>query len=312
MVVLPRDRELQRGASRRPIRRMLSARHPHRRASRATSRRRRSGRRASPRGTRRTPTARARSCSATRAPGRSRRTGGSAVHRALAAGGRRAGAYALEGSVFIAGAAVQWLRDGLRRHRCRRGRRATRVRRRRTTRGCTSCPRSSASVRRGGTRLPGACSSASRGARACRTSRARPSTRSPTRCATSLAGMDADAGGPAVRAARGRRRGAQRRPAPVPGRPPRRARRATRRDRDDRRGCGVPGGHRRRRLVGPGRGGRDLGLDRRFEPAHDGAASASDCVARLACGRSSAASAGRSSRADAGRSLGVGVERRSR
>ena len=58
--------------------------------------------------------------------------------------------YALEGAIFMAGASVQWLRDGLR-HRSRRRPRAARWRRPPTrTRTSISCPPSSGSARRGG------------------------------------------------------------------------------------------------------------------------------------------------------------------
>ena len=52
-----------------------------------------------------------------RSPARSRRTG---LLATAACGPRGEPAYALEGSVFIAGAAIQWLRDGLRLHARRR------------------------------------------------------------------------------------------------------------------------------------------------------------------------------------------------
>ena len=83
-------------------------------ASRGTSRRRCSARRASRRARPRTPTAPGRSCSRTSATRRSPR--GTGCCRRCCGSWARAGraAYALEGSVFIAGAAVQWLRDGLR------------------------------------------------------------------------------------------------------------------------------------------------------------------------------------------------------
>jgi glycerol kinase len=80
------------------------------RASPAISRPRSSGRRASAWATRSAPTARAPSCWPTSASARSQPLW-AAHHRGVA--DRRRGAYALEGSAFIAGAAVQWLRDGL-------------------------------------------------------------------------------------------------------------------------------------------------------------------------------------------------------
>ncbi len=86
----------------------------HRGHRRATSRRPPSARHASPRAAPRTPTAPARSRCSTRVPARSPPgmaccppSSGSSVRTAT-------GGYALEGSVFIAGAAVHWLRDGLR------------------------------------------------------------------------------------------------------------------------------------------------------------------------------------------------------
>ena len=67
--------------------------------------------------------------------------------------------YALEGAIFITGAAVQWLRDGLGIIQTRRGdggaRREPRLQRRRVLRA----RRSWASARRTGTRTPGAPSS---------------------------------------------------------------------------------------------------------------------------------------------------------
>ena len=121
--------------------------------------------------------------------------------------GRSAGAvtYAMEGAIFVTGAAVQWLRDGLEHHR-RRGRdRAARRERCPTPAACTSCPRSPGSARRAGTRTRAARSSASRAARRARTSRApssrrwrsRPptsSTRSPRASGTALAEMRVDGG----------------------------------------------------------------------------------------------------------------------
>jgi glycerol kinase len=71
--------------------------------------------------------------------------------------------YALEGSVFIGGAVVQWMRDGLglirRRRRSSRSRRASP-----TTAASTSCRRSPVSARRTGIRTRAARSSASRAA----------------------------------------------------------------------------------------------------------------------------------------------------
>ena len=68
-------------------------------------------------------------------------------------------AYALEGAIFVTGAAIQWLRDGLGHHQ-RGGRDRAAGRDRSTTpRACTSCPRSPGSAARGGTRTPRARSS---------------------------------------------------------------------------------------------------------------------------------------------------------
>ena len=96
----------------------------------------------------------------------------------------RSGAYALEGAIFVTGAAVQWLRDGL-------GviDDAADVEgwpaRSPTAAGSSSSRPSPASARRGGTRTRGARCSASRGDRRPRTWLGRPSSRSPSRPATS-------------------------------------------------------------------------------------------------------------------------------
>ena len=88
------------------------------------------------------------------------------------------------GRVFVTGAAVQWLRDGLGiiddggRDRGARRARST------PTTASTSCPRSPASARRTGTPTRAARSSGSPAAAAARTSRARRSRRSPTRPST--------------------------------------------------------------------------------------------------------------------------------
>ena len=89
--------------------------------------------------------------------------------RRLARDGRTT--YALEGSVFIAGAAVQWLRDGLERHRLAGESRRSR-RRCPTATASTSCRRSSASARRTGTRRARRDLSASRATPARRIARA--------------------------------------------------------------------------------------------------------------------------------------------
>ena len=70
--------------------------------------------------------------------------------------------YALEGSVFVAGAAVQWLRDGLGLLRGRGGERGARRARSPTPAASTSCRPSSGSARRTGTRRRAARSSGSR------------------------------------------------------------------------------------------------------------------------------------------------------
>ena len=65
--------------------------------------------------------------------------------------------YALEGSAFVTGAAVQWLRDGLGVISRRRRDRGAGASRSRTTAASTSCPRSSGSARRTGTCTRAAC-----------------------------------------------------------------------------------------------------------------------------------------------------------
>ncbi len=103
--VRPSSRRLRRdGGSRRD-----SGGRPDRRVTRATSRRRSSARAASSRAWRRTPTAPAPSCVLNTGDRRviSRR----GLLTTLCCDARGAAAYALEGSVFVAGAAVQWLRD---------------------------------------------------------------------------------------------------------------------------------------------------------------------------------------------------------
>ncbi len=73
--------------------------------------------------------------------------------------------YCLEGSVFIAGAVVQWLRDGLGMIQTLGRRRGAGRERARLAAASTSCRRSSASARRTGTLTPAARSSASPAAR---------------------------------------------------------------------------------------------------------------------------------------------------
>ena len=97
-------------SSARPIR-STSASRCRSPGSPATSSRRSSGRGAAPTGWRRTPTAPARSCWCYRGDRLPQPPDG--VLATAACGPRGEPAYALEGSVFIAGAAVQWLRDGL-------------------------------------------------------------------------------------------------------------------------------------------------------------------------------------------------------
>ena len=141
--------------------------------------------------------------------------------------------YALEGSVFIAGAAVQWLRDGL-------GLITTPPRARRWRARCptpaasTSCRRSPGSARRTGTSARAARSSASRAARR-RAHLVRAAleaiayqTRDVVEC------MRSGRGRRARRAARRRRRRRERLPDAVPGRRARRPGRAARDARDDR------------------------------------------------------------------------------
>ena len=68
--------------------------------------------------------------------------------------------YALEGSVFIGGAVVQWLRDGLQIVRSAGGDRGARGHAFPTTAACTWCRPSPASARRTGTPMRAARSSA--------------------------------------------------------------------------------------------------------------------------------------------------------
>ena len=137
--------------------------------------------------------------------------------------------YALEGSVFIAGAAVQWLRDGLgviaqRRRDARRS-----PSRCPTPAACTSCRPSSASARRTGTPTRAARSSGSRAAPRARTWCAPRWRRSPTRAATCWRPWRPTPS-VALRALQGgRRRRRQRLPLPVPGRRARRRRCCARR-----------------------------------------------------------------------------------
>ena len=110
---------------------------------------------------RRTPTAPAASCCRTPASGPSRPANRLLTTVAWQVGGRTE--YALEGSVFIGGAVVQWLRDGLGLIRTRRTSSASR-RPCPTTAASTSCRPSRASARRTGTPTRAARSSASRAA----------------------------------------------------------------------------------------------------------------------------------------------------
>ena len=71
-------------------------------------------------------------------------------------------AYALEGAIFVTGAAIQWLRDGLEIIDECGGDRSAGGERRRHRRCRTSCRRSPVSAHRGGTRTPAAPSSGSR------------------------------------------------------------------------------------------------------------------------------------------------------
>ena len=108
------------------------------RASPATSRRRSTGRPATSPGSARTPTAPAASCSRTRAP--------SAPPPARACSPRSPGGsasrvdYALEAAIFVTGAAVQWLRDGLGIIEHRRRDRGAGALARLATTASTSCP----------------------------------------------------------------------------------------------------------------------------------------------------------------------------
>ena len=104
---------------RSPARRRSTATRFRWPASRATSRRRSSGRPASIPAWARTPTAPARSCSRTPAPAAA--AGPGAARDRRVADRASDSTYALEAAIFVTGAAVQWLRDGLGDHR-RRGR----------------------------------------------------------------------------------------------------------------------------------------------------------------------------------------------
>ena len=103
---------------------------------------------------------------------------------------RAAGAaYALEASIFIAGAAVQWLRDGLGIIEQRERDRSARALDSSRPTACTSFPRSPGSVRRTGSRMRAARSSGSRAARRARTSRAPRSRRwrtAPPTCSSAM------------------------------------------------------------------------------------------------------------------------------
>ncbi len=102
--------------------------------------------------------------------------------------------YALEGSVFIGGAAVQWLRDGLKLIRNGRRRRGARREREPTTGASTWCRPSRGSARRTGTRTRGAPSSGSRAARPAAISRARSLESIAFQSADVLFAMEKDAG----------------------------------------------------------------------------------------------------------------------
>ena len=92
--------------------------------------------------------------------------------------------YALEGAIFVTGAAVQWLRDGLQIVGVRRGHRRRSPRRWRAATASCSFRRSPASGLPTGTRTRAAPSSVSPGARRAPTSCGPRSRRSPSRCAT--------------------------------------------------------------------------------------------------------------------------------
>ena len=119
--------------------------------------------------------------------------------------------YALEGSVFVAGAAVQWLRDGLGLIRASADVEALAARST-TPAASTSCPPSSGSGRRTGipTRA-GAIVGLTRGTAAPR-SPGRRSRRSPTRSADVVEAMDARSRAIAARGPPGRRRSGGQRP----------------------------------------------------------------------------------------------------
>ncbi len=182
------------------------------------------------RATRRTPTAPAASSCST--PGRRRCARARAAHDGGVADRRARTTYALEGSVFIAGAAVQWLRDGL-------GLIATRGRQRGAgasvpdTGGVYFVP---AFVGLGAPYWDmyarGTIVGLTRGTTRAHLVRAALEAIA-YQSRDVLEAMAADAGVAVRRAARGRRRRGQRLPVPVPGRRPGRGRAAPGRDRDD-------------------------------------------------------------------------------
>ncbi|MDZ7636744.1 MAG: FGGY-family carbohydrate kinase [Bryobacterales bacterium] len=140
----------------------------------------------------RTPTAPAASCSCTPASDSVRRSNGLLTTAACAADGHTA--YALEGSVFIGGAVVQWLRDGLaliRKSAARSQALAASVPD--NGRRAAACPPSPAWARRTGTPTRAAPSWASRAAPRWRTSPARRWRASPSRAPTLLDAMSRDA-----------------------------------------------------------------------------------------------------------------------
>ena len=136
------------------------------------------------------------------------------------------------------------------------------------------------------------CSSASRAGRGCRTSHARPSTPSPTRCATCSRAWTRTPGSRSsvLRVDGGAARNDDL--LAVPGRPPGGPGRATGRDRDHRRRSGLPGGHRRGLLVRARRGRSHLEA-RPALRAHDVRARAGAAGRGDGGAPSSAASAGR-------------------
>ena len=250
-------------ASRRPVRGARRASPSA--ASPATSRRRCSARRASSRAWPRTPTAPAASSCSTSARPVPPPTEGmlTTVAWTLADG---TVAYALEGAIFVTGAAVQWLRDGLRiiARAAEIGPLAASGRRQRRRR--TSCRRSPGSARRGGTRTPGAPSSASPAGRRGPTSpgpwssrwRTRPATRSTRwwrRAARRFRELRVDGGASAMDVH-----------AAAAGRPARRHRAAAEGSGDDGARRRLPRRAGRGRVARPGRRRRPVGARTRVRP----------------------------------------------